>query len=89
MIIGSISEPQTAPEQKIKEKPPEQTVSEQSKTAAEELIREAKELRNAKEKTEISDEFKEYSEACQAGCESMFPTDDMEYTECVVTCVLG
>ncbi len=100
MIVSSISEPQTAPEQETQER----IEKSEGEIVAEELIKEAEEriekseseiaaeelIRQAKE-GELSDEFKAFSEACQAGCEVYFPSSaqDMEYTECVIACVLG
>jgi len=87
LIIGSTAEQQTVSEQSNVANIP----AEESETAVEELIREAEEIRDAKERFEMSDEFKAFSEACQAECEALYPSSaqDMEYTECVVACVLG
>lgn len=90
MIVGSISEPQTAPEQTTQE----QIEKLESEIAAEELIKKAEERRDSQEMEKdgvINPDVSQLSQFCQDSCEALYPhsAQDMGYTECVLNCVLG
>ncbi len=90
MIVSSISEPQTALEQETQER----IEKSESEIAAEELIKKAEERRDSQEMEkdeDIDPDVSQLSQFCQDSCEAIYPSSaqDMEYTECVVACVLG